>query len=271
MKNVTLNNNQQIPILGLGTFKLAGKETIEKAVTYSIEVGYRHIDTAAIYMNETEIGNAIKTSGVNREGIFITSKVWNSNQGYYKTLSAFDESINKLQTNYLDLYLIHWAVKNKFPETWGAFEELYTKGVVKSIGVSNFQIHHLNEILKNFKIKPVVNQIELHPFFIQEELRNFCKENNIQIESWSPIVRGRILNESIVLKLSEKYKKTPAQIIIRWHIENNLVVIPKSATPERIKENFDVFDFELSAADVSLISSMNKNMRIGPDPDNFDF
>jgi len=272
MQNLfTLNNGYEIPNLGLGTFRLTDKKEILSSVTYALEIGYRHIDTAAIYQNENEIGTAIKQSGIKRQDIFITSKLWNSEQGYEKTLKAFDETLNKLQTDYLDLYLIHWAVKDKYIETWKAFEELYSKGVIKSIGVSNFQIHHLDDLLNNSKIKPAVNQIELHPLLTQIELRNYCNDKNIYVESWSPIAKGKILNEETLLKIAKKHNKTAAQIIIRWHIENNLIVIPKSATLARIKENFEVYDFKLDNQDILEINMMNKNQRIGHDPDNFNF
>jgi diketogulonate reductase-like aldo/keto reductase len=271
MEKLILNNNIEIPILGFGTYRLTGNTVVEKAILTALEVGYRHIDTASVYENEIDIGFALQKSKIKREELFLTTKVWNSDQGYHNTLKAFDRSLNKLSTDYLDLYLIHWAVKGKYTETWGAMEELYNKGLIKSIGVSNFHINHLNDLFSIFTIKPAVNQIELHPYLSQNEIRSFCNHNNIQVESWSPIAKGRILNDNVIVKLSEKYKKTPAQIVIRWHIENKLIVIPKSATKERIKENFNVFDFSLSDEDLKLIDLLNSNTRIGPDPDNFDF
>lgn len=266
-----MNNNYEIPVLGFGTFRLTGKSNVENAILTALETGYRHIDTAAVYNNETDIGKSIQIAKIDRKDLFITSKVWNSDQGYNSTLQAFERSINKLETDYLDLYLIHWAVKDKYLETWSALEHLYIKGVVKSIGVSNFQIHHLNDIFKNFSVKPAINQIELHPYLSQIQLRDFCKHNQIIVESWSPIAKGKVSDDKLLKIIADKYGKTQAQIVIRWHIQNNFVVIPKSATKERIIENFKVFDFKLSVEDTELINSLNKDLRIGPDPDNFDF
>jgi diketogulonate reductase-like aldo/keto reductase len=260
-----------MPWLGLGVFKAQEGQEVETAVSEALRVGYRSIDTAAIYKNEEGVGNGIEGSGVPREDIFITTKVWNSDQGYESTLRAFSESTKKLGTDYVDLYLVHWPVKGKYMETWRALEKLYKDGQVRAIGVSNFQVHHLKDILSAFDIIPMVNQVEYHPWLTQNELLEFCRQNQIQLEAWSPLTKGKILGDPVVTSLAEKHNKTPAQILLRWDLEKEVVTIPKSVTPERINENSQIFDFRLSQEDISLIDSLNKNYRLGPDPDNFDF
>ena len=264
-----LNNGVKMPWLGLGVWKAKeGNETV--AVRSAIEAGYRSVDTAAVYGNEEGVAEGIRQSGIDRDQLFITTKVWNADQGYETTLKAFDTSMKKLGLDTLDLYLVHWPVKGKFVDTWKAMEKLYRDGYVRAIGVSNFNIHHLEELRQNSEIAPVVNQVEYHPMLTQKELLAYCQERQIQLEAWSPLMQGN-LDHPLLVELGQKYGKSPAQIVIRWDLENKVVTIPKSITPERIRQNADVFDFTLSAEDVEKISALNENKRIGPDPDNFDF
>jgi diketogulonate reductase-like aldo/keto reductase len=267
---VTLNNGVQMPQIGFGVFKVEEGNTVVDAVKKAIEVGYRSIDTAAIYKNEKGVGQAIRESGVAREELFITTKVWNGDQGYNETLRAFDESLDKLGLDYLDLYLVHWPMPrtDKYIETYSALETLYKDGRVRSIGVSNFQIPHLERLLKECSITPVVNQVECHPYLTQKELKAFCKEHNIFIEAWGPLMQGgEALANEVITNIANKYGKSPAQIILRWHLQNNVIAIPKSITPSRIEENFQVFDFELSNEELDLIDGLNRNERKGSHPD----
>jgi diketogulonate reductase-like aldo/keto reductase len=268
--NVKLNNEVEMPQLGFGVFLVEEGESVVEAVKKAIEVGYRSIDTAAIYKNERGVGQAIREAGVPREELFITSKVWNSEQGYESTLKAFDESLERLGLEYLDLYLIHWPTprNDKYVETFKALEKLYEDGKVRAIGVSNFTIPHLERILSECSVKPVVNQVELHPYFSQPELRNFCSENEIYVEAWGPLMQGgEALNDEVIAKIAEQHGKTPAQVILRWHLQNGVIAIPKSTTPSRIEENFQVFDFELSSEEMQQMDSLNQNRRQGPDPE----
>ncbi|MFE4143189.1 aldo/keto reductase [Peribacillus sp. YIM B13472] len=266
-ETITLHNGVKMPQLGFGVFKVKnGNETVE-SVKKAIEVGYRAIDTAAIYENEEGVGQAIRECGVPREELFITSKVWNTEQGYETTLQAFDDSLNRLGLEYLDLYLIHWPGKDKYLETWRALEKLHKDGKVKSIGVSNFHVHHLENLLANSEVKPVVNQIELHPLLTQVEIRDYCSKHEIKVESWSPLGRGNLLEEPTVNHIAKKHGKSSAQVLIRWHLQHDLVVIPKSITPSRIKENAEVFDFSLSLNEMNQIDALNKNERFGSNPD----
>ncbi|MGE7638419.1 aldo/keto reductase [Peribacillus frigoritolerans] len=266
-ETITLHNGVKMPQLGFGVFKVKnGNETVE-SVKNAVEVGYRAIDTAAIYENEEGVGQAIRECGVPREELFITSKVWNTEQGYDTTLKAFEDSLKRLGLEYLDLYLIHWPGKDKYLETWRALEKLYKDGKVKSIGVSNFHIHHLENLLANSEVKPVVNQIELHPLLTQVEIRDYCAKHEIKVESWSPLGRGNLLEEPTINHIAKKHGKSPAQVLIRWHLQHDLVVIPKSITPSRIKENAQVFDFSLSLNEMNQIDALNKNERFGSNPD----
>ncbi|MBX9958329.1 aldo/keto reductase [Peribacillus simplex] len=266
-ETITLHNGVKMPQLGFGVFKVKnGNETVE-SVKKAIEVGYRAIDTAAIYENEEGVGQAIRECGVPREELFITSKVWNTEQGYETTLKAFEDSLNRLGLEYLDLYLIHWPGKDKYLETWRALEKLYKDGKVKSIGVSNFHVHHLENLLANSEVKPVVNQIELHPLLTQVEIRDYCAKHEIKVESWSPLGRGNLLEEPTINHIAKKHGKSSAQVLIRWHLQHDLVVIPKSITPSRIKENAQVFDFSLSLNEMNQIDAINKNERFGSNPD----
>lgn len=265
-----LNNGVKMPWLGLGVWQVENGNEVTSAVKMAIKAGYLSIDTAAAYGNEEGVGKGIKDSGVPRSDLFITTKVWNTNQGYESTLKAFEESRKKLGLDYLDLYLIHWPVKGKYTETWRAFEKLYGDGAVRAIGVSNFQEHHLLDIFEASKIIPMVNQVELHPLLSQKKLRDFCKKHKIQIEAWSPLMQGHfdipLLNE-----LAGKYGKSAAQIILRWDLQNEIVTIPKSVHEARIAENSNVFDFELSDDDMASIDELNRDKRFGSDPDNFHF
>lgn len=265
-----LHNGVQIPWLGLGVWKTKEGEEVEHAVTSAIAAGYRSIDTAAVYGNEEGVGKAIKQSGVARDQLFITTKVWNADQGYESTLRAFETSRQKLGLEYIDLYLVHWPVKGKYKETWKALEKLYKDGHVRAIGVSNHQVHHLEDLMADCEVKPMLNQVEYHPLLTQRELHGFCKDNQIQLEAWSPLMQGNLDNPTLV-ELGQKYGKSPAQIILRWDLQNGVVTIPKSVNEKRIKENADVFDFQLSPEDVEKINSLNQNKRFGPDPDHFDF
>ncbi|KXH79313.1 aldo/keto reductase [Sporosarcina sp. HYO08] len=267
----TLVNGVEMPKLGLGVYKMTNPaETIE-AITYAIQAGYRAIDTAQLYYNETETGEAVRLSGVPREELFITSKVWNSDQGYDETLRAFEQSLEKLGLDYLDLYLTHWPVEEKFVDTYRAIERLYEEKLLRATGVSNHHAHHLEKIFATANVQPMVNQIEVHPRLTQEPLRKFCKEHEIAVTAWSPLARGRLLPEPSIKHISKKYNKTPAQIIIRWHLQNELIVIPKSVTPERIQSNIEVADFELTLSEMKTIDALNLNERTGQNPDTFSF
>lgn len=279
MKNLqsttTLNNGVEMPWLGLGVFKVEEGQELVDAVKTAIKHGYRSIDTAAIYGNEVGVGQGIREAmeeaGIARENLFITSKVWNSELGYEKTIAAYEESLSKLGLEYLDLFLIHWPVEGKYSDAWRALETLYKEGRVKAIGVSNFQIHHLENLMKDAEIKPMINQVEYHPRLTQKDLTAFCKENNIQLEAWSPLMQGQLLENVELQEIAKKYGKSVAQIILRWDLQNGVITIPKSTKAHRIAENADVFDFELTEEDMKHIESLNQNHRVGPDPDNFDF
>lgn len=268
---VTLNNGVKMPIMGLGVFKVEDGNVVTEAVKAAIQNGYRSIDTASFYDNEAGVGKGIKDSGVPREDLFITTKVWNSDHGYENTLKAFDISLEKLGLEYLDLYLIHWPVRGKYVETWKALEKLYHEGKVKAIGVSNFNIHHLEDILREGEVKPVINQVEYHPHLTQVELREFCEREGIQLEAWSPLKKGELLGDPVIQRLAEKHQKTPAQIILRWDIQNNVLTIPKSIKEHRIIENADIFDFSLEEEDMQEINGLNINSRSGADPETFNF
>lgn len=266
----TLHNGIKMPWFGLGVFKVKEGADIINSVKAAIKNGYKSIDTAAIYQNEEGVGQAIKESGVSRDELFLTSKVWNADQGYESTLQAYETSLRKLGTDYLDLYLIHWPGKNKYKETWEALEKLYKDGRVRAIGVSNFKIHHLEDLLSEAEIKPMVNQVEYHPHLTQKELLAFCQKEGIQMEAWSPLKQGQLLSDPTINEIGEKYSKTPAQVILRWDLQNKVVTIPKSIKEHRIIENANIFDFELSVEDMKRIDGLNKNERVGADPDVFD-
>ncbi|MDM5321451.1 aldo/keto reductase [Bacillus altitudinis] len=266
---VTLNNGVEMPWFGLGVFKVEDGNQVVDAVKAAIRNGYRSIDTAAVYKNETGVGKAIKESGVKREDLFITSKVWNTDQGYDKALAAFDASLNRLGLDYLDLYLIHWPGPNTetFKDTWRALEKLYKDGKVRAIGVSNFYIQHLEELLKDAEIVPAVNQVEFHPKLTLVELRQYAKEKGIQIEAWSPLMQGKLLDHDVLKDMAARYNKSVAQVILRWDLQSGVVTIPKSINEERIKQNADIFDFELSREDMEKIDALNNNERVGSNPE----
>lgn len=270
-EKVVLHNGVKMPAFGLGVYKVEEGIQIEETIKTGLEIGYRLIDTASFYKNEEGVGRAIRNSGISREELFITTKVWNTDQGYESTLMAFETSMEKLGLDYLDLYLVHWPVKGKYIETWRALEKLYREGRVKAIGVSNFKIHHLEDLLKNSEEKPVVNQVELHPLLSQEDLREFCQRHNIKVEAWSPLARGRFLDEPVLKNIADNHNKSSAQVILRWHLQNQIIAIPKSVTASRLKENADIFDFELTPEEMKVINGLNQNQRFGADPDNIDF
>lgn len=271
MNYITLNNLVRIPQLGLGVYKVLNEE-VSDVVSHALKIGYRSIDTAQFYENEEGVGKALKKSDIPREDLFITTKVWNSHHGYEKTLQAFEESLEKLAFDYLDLYLIHWPTPmyDNYIETYKALEKLYTEGRVKAIGVSNFHIEHLERLLNECDITPVLNQVECHPYLQQKELKAFCRKHNIYIESWSPLAKGRLLGDKTIQKIANRYSKTPAQVVLRWHIQENSIVIPKSITPSRIRENFQVFDFELSEENMEEIAKLDREERTGRDPNVMD-
>lgn len=275
----TLCNGVNIPCVGFGTWQTPNGETAINSVLEAMKCGYRHIDTAACYGNEESVGKAIKLSRINREELFVTSKLWNTDQGYESTLKAFYKTIKDLGLDYLDLYLIHWPVvkehkedwKEAICETWKAFEKLYSEGKIRAIGVSNFKPHHLKVIFENCNIKPMVNQIELHPSHNQDETVKFCRNNNILVEAWGPLSTGRIFKVKEMQDIANKYNKSIAQITLRWHIQNEILPLPKSVTPSRIKENSMIFDFELLKEDMELIQNLKGCEGSGVNPDNINF
>lgn len=269
-RTVKLSNGLEMPRLGLGVWR-ASNEDAAKAVEWALKDGYRLIDTAAIYKNEEGVGQGIRNSGVPREEIFVTTKLWNDDQGYESTLQAFDESLKKLGLDYVDLYLIHWPKEGKYKDSWRAMEEIYASGRAKAIGLSNFHQHHLEDLMQDAKVKPVLDQVEIHPTMTQVPLREYLRSENIAVEAWSPLGQGKSLENPVLVSIGKAHGKTAAQVIIRWHLQNDHIVIPKSVHENRIKENFEVFDFELSAAEMKQIDELNINQRLGADPDNFDF
>ncbi|WP_406312490.1 aldo/keto reductase [Streptosporangium sp. NBC_01639] len=267
---ITLNNGVPMPQLGFGVFQVPEEETAQ-AVTTALEAGYRSVDTAAAYGNERAVGQALAASGLPREELFVTTKLWNSDQGYDSTLAAFDTSLAKLGLDQLDLYLIHWPTpaRDLYVETWKAMEKLLVDGRVRAIGVSNFQPAHLTRLLDEGGVVPAVNQIELHPGLQQAELRDFHARHGIVTEAWSPLAQGASLKDPLITGIADRYGKSPAQVVLRWHVQLGNVVIPKSVTPARIKENIDVFDFALTEDDMAAIARLDEGHRTGPDPDTF--
>ncbi|MGE7946043.1 aldo/keto reductase [Lysinibacillus sp. NPDC093688] len=271
---ITLNNGLQMPGMGLGVFQVENDATAE-IVKNAIEVGYRSIDTAAIYGNEAGVGEGIRqalaSTYLQREDLFITSKVWNDGLSYEETIAAYEDSLEKLGLDYLDLYLIHWPGKNKYKEAWKALEDLYEQGKIKAIGVCNFHVSHLQDLLKTARITPVINQVEFHPRLQQTELRSFCEEHNIQMEAWAPLMQGGLLDHETISTIAEKYGKSNAQVILRWDIQNGIITIPKSVRKERMIQNANIFDFTLTDEEMAIINAMNLEQRVGPNPDDFDF
>lgn len=266
INNILLNNGISIPSIGFGTYGATHPLLLASSLRSALELGYRHIDTASFYNNETIIGETLSENIVSRKDLFITSKLWLNEHGYEKALHAFSESTHKLKTDYLDLYLIHWPQTLNL-ETWKALEKLYTEGYVRAIGVSNFNISHLKELIASCNIPPAVNQIEFHPHLVQSDLLHFCQTYGIQTEAWSPLMRGQIFKEPLLQALADKYHKSIAQIVLRWDLQMGLSAIPKSIKINRLKENMDLFDFEITMQDMASISHLNDGTRIGCDPD----
>ncbi|WP_320940068.1 aldo/keto reductase [Lysinibacillus capsici] len=276
MGNVVLNNGFKMPLVGYGVFRVPEGDDLAEAVKTAIAKGYRSIDTAQVYRNEESVGRgiraAIEEGLVTREELFITSKVWNDGLSYEETLAAYDSSLEKIGLDYLDLYLVHWpGIDQNYIEVYKALEKIYQDGRVRSIGVSNFHVHHLENLLKETTVVPVINQIEFHPHLIQEEVRAYCKDKGIQVEAWSPLMNGSLLEEALIQELASKYGKTPAQIVLRYDVQHDVVTIPKTMTPARMVENLAVFDFTLTEQEMTQLDAMNDGLRCGPDPEKFNF
>lgn len=275
MNTVTLNNGIEMPTLGLGVFRVEDYQELVAAIKTAIIEGYRSIDTASIYGNEEAVGEGIRqgiaAAGITREELFITSKIWNEDMRKGNVSEAYQESLRKIGVDYLDLYLIHWPVADYYLPTWLEMEKLYNEKQVRSIGVSNFHSHHLKELAKHSTVTPVINQVEYHPLLTQGELKTYLETHHIQMEAWSPLMNGDILNDQLIVSLSQRYQKSPAQIVLRWDLQNQVITIPKSTNHRRLIENISVFDFELTPSEMDAINGLNQERRIGPDPDNFDF
>ncbi len=271
MKTIKLNNGVLMPKFGLGVFRNPDGEATEKSVNWALDAGYRHIDTAMIYGNEKSVGTGIKASSVPRGDIFLTTKLWNDDIRQKRTREAFEESLERLQTNYVDLYLIHWPVDNRI-EAYKEMEKLYSEGKIKAIGVSNFTINQLEELMKESSIIPAVNQIEVHPYLSNNEVVDFCQQKGIAITAYHPIGGGEsdLLENNVLVQIAQKHNKSAAQIALRWNLQRDVIVIPKSVHQNRIIENIDIFDFNLTKDEMKEINNLNKNLRFGPDPDNFD-
>jgi 2,5-diketo-D-gluconate reductase A len=269
---IRLNNGVQIPQLGFGVFQIEPEDTAE-AVRRALEVGYRHIDTAEMYGNEKEVGRAIRESGIPRAELFVTSKLNNGFHAPDEALRAFGQSLDDLGFDYLDLFLVHWPLPKvgDFVETWRAMEEIYNSGRARAVGVSNFQPHHLRRLLDSTTVVPAVNQIEVHPYLVQDEVRAFNAEHGIATEAWSPIAQGKVLDDSVIVRIAANHDRSPAQVTLRWHVQRGDIVFPKSVTASRVKENFALFDFELSADEMTDITLLNRDERTGPDPDTFNY
>jgi 2,5-diketo-D-gluconate reductase A len=270
---ITLNNGVEIPQLGFGVYQVPPEDT-RKATLTALEVGYRHIDTAEMYGNEKGVGEAVRDSGLDRSEVFVTSKLNNGFHAHADALKAFDQSLADLGFDHLDLFLVHWPLPGidvDFVETWKAMEEIYHSGRARAIGVSNFTQHHLGRLFAETEVRPAVNQIEVHPYLAQDDLRAFGAEHEIATEAWSPIAQGKVLDDPTVLRVAERTGRTPAQVTLRWHVQRGDIVFPKSVTRSRVEENFALFDFELSEDDMREISGLDRNQRIGPDPDTFNY
>ena len=269
---ITLNNGVEIPQLGCGVFQIEPEDT-KDATLAALEVGYRHIDTAEMYGNEKEVGEAIRASGLSRESVFVTSKLNNGFHDPDDALKAFDGTLEALEFEHLDLFLIHWPMPGvgNFVETWRAMEEIYRSGRCRAIGVSNFQRAHLERLRSEAVVTPAVNQIEVHPYLTQDPLRSYCAEHGIAVEAWSPIAQGAVLDNPAIVRVAEAHDRTPAQVTLRWHLQRGDIVFPKSVTRSRVEENFRLFDFELTAADMADITAQNRDERTGPDPDTFNY
>jgi len=268
---VTLNNGISMPWFGLGLYKVTDAKEIDRAIKTALQIGYRAFDTATFYRNERFIGKALRESGIPREEIFLTSKVWNDAQRQKRTMEVFDESLEDLDSAYVDLYLIHWPVAGFFKQTWQVLEEIHRSGRARAIGVSNFLVHPLEDLLADSQVVPAIDQVEFHPYLFQKELLNFCRGHAIQLEAWGPLMKGQIVTKKPLITLAKKYHRTPAQIALRWDLQHEVVTIPKSSKPERILENAQVFDFELSPEDMHLLDGLDEGLRLGPNPDHVTF
>ena len=270
---VTLANGVKMPWLGLGTWQVKEGEQVEQSVRTALDVGYRHIDTAAIYGNERGVGKALRASGVPRDQVFVTTKVWNDDQrnGPAAVRKAFDASLERLGLNYVDLYLIHWPVKGRWRETWAVLEELYGAKRTRAIGVSNFLVHHLQDLMQAAKVKPMVNQVEFHPRLLQRELLEFCRKEQIVQEGWSPLMQGKVFDIPEIQEVAKKYERTIAQVVLKWNLQHQVVVIPRSTNRDRILENSALFDFELQPSDMQAIDALDRGERVGGNPDTFTF
>ena len=268
---ITMNNGIKIPRLGFGVYRAAQGDETKNAVLNALEVGYRHIDTASAYGNEESVGEAIKESGLKREEIFLTTKLFNSYMRAHRQMDAFKESLDRLKVDYVDLYLIHWPVPGVYLESWKVLEEIYNKGLAKAIGVSNFLQHHLDDVIAHGSIVPAANQVEFSPLWQDNLLIQYCREKNIAFEAWGPLAAGELIGDRTTGDIGAKYGKTGSQVILRWMLQKNIIVFPKTVHKSRMIENADIFDFELSDEDMAIIDNMNRHRRTGPDPDNFDF
>lgn len=262
---ITLNNGINMPFFGLGVYQIRSKNTVE-IFKHAINLGYRLFDTASLYGNEKEVGKAIRESGISRDEFFVTTKLWNSDHGFEQTKSAFNRSLELLDIDWIDLYLIHWPVSNKRKDSWRALEELYESDYVRAIGVSNYMIHHLQELLSQCTIPPVINQIEFHPFLFRKDLLEFSHNENIQIEAYSPLTKGKRLDDPFLTKIASKYNKSVAQLLIRWCLQHKVVVIPKSSNSSRLKENINVFDFEITSDDMEKLDKLDTRIITSWDP-----
>jgi len=268
---VTLHNGVEMPYFGLGVYQSREGKEVTDAVQWALEAGYRHIDTAAFYQNEEGVGKAVRQSAVDRDEVFVVTKVWNQDQGYQRTLKAFDTSLMKLGLDYLDMYLVHWPVRGLYRDTWRALEELYLSGRVRAIGVSNFLQHHLEDLMAVCQVRPMVNQMEFHPRLVQQSLIDYCHTHQVRYEAWSPMMQGRVFGLDALQGLAARYGKDAGQVVLRWNLQKGVVTIPKSARKERIISNSQVFDFALTDEEMAYIDSLDAHERLGPDPDTFDF
>lgn len=262
----TLNNKSEMPYFGLGTFQSNDGEEVRNAVRYALNTGYRLIDTASFYDNEKGVGEGVRESDIPREDVFVTTKVWNDDQGFEQALKAYDRSLDKLGMDYVDLLLVHWPVSGKFKDTWRAFEKIYAEGRVKAIGISNFLEVHLDQLLPDVKVMPMVNQMEFHPYLIQQSLLDRCARHNIVYQAWSPIMHGKVFGIEVLKEIGHKYGKNEAQVVLRWDLQRGVATIPKSAVKERIEQNAQIFDFELTDNDMKAINALDHNHRLGYDP-----
>ena len=268
---VPLHGSIDIPLLGFGVYKVKDGDAVEDAITVALSCGYRHLDTAALYRNERGVGRAIAASGINRSDLFVTTKLWNSDQGYESTLAAIDRSLGKLGLDYVDLYLVHWPKPEHTEGTWRAMEEIQRSGKARAIGVSNFLTNHLDQLAETATVMPSINQVEFHPHLQSPELITYCDDHNIVLEAWSPLKHGEIIGDPSLQAIADAHGVTIPQVVLRWMLQRGIVAIPKSVTPSRIAENAALYGFELSPNEIALINTMDRDDRVGPDPDNFDF